>query len=137
MEKIRIQKKHTKGNWLVEEQSGNKLFVTAKDSEALICAVQPKEDKKEEKANANLLAMAPELVDSLGRCLNMLSMVFEKFESEQNPVPESVLQEFAEDTRVFLKATGSGLGLKVKTKEELKSGTDMRTSPAPKSKYKN
>lgn len=67
--------KHTQGKWQVEKEPDGKLWVAIKDGNFLICEICQEEDKNGNilsddlsKADANLIASAPEFLALMAEC---------------------------------------------------------------------
>ncbi len=64
--------KHTQGKWEVDPESDGQLWISVEDSTTPICKINQAEEEdgnivttEEDKANANLIASAPELLEAI------------------------------------------------------------------------
>ena len=89
-----IKTKHTEGNWFIDANYKNEIVVAVKteDSIPLICIIQNRGNSgtikiEESKANAKLIAAAPELLDALCAVLRSYEAACpEKYYSDDNVV---------------------------------------------------
>ena len=80
-----METKHTKGNWSIDRESNNELWLisTVNETEPLakICGADYPDDRKvvqseETEANAKLISASPELLDCCRDILNMIQSTY-------------------------------------------------------------
>lgn len=76
--------KHTPGPWVFESEFGSRAFVNTKDESTYI-AIQYCDNREEMAANARLIAAAPELLEALQNCLDILLVADMKTAETETP----------------------------------------------------